>query len=263
MQPSTSASTSRHTGSTSRHEHQPEGRRSRSATLPDSPECQTKLKSAVVTTKDKVPDKTSYERMGPAARSRYEDPGSSRDSDREGRKTRDDRDRRTREKSRPRGDSDHHRESRPQTGSSRREESRSHSRYQESRPRDRNSGRTQSKQTEKRGFEKSAAQKEHDERYDKVVTHPRKYLEERYPQIDPEFYRAEVHAMRYFGPTAEEATIQVLTLIDWAAEYMQLSNSPVPDIPPFLQSPFVAGGTAARNPMPTDPAVNFKGNIDI
>ena len=87
VQPSTSTSTSRHTGSTSRHEHQPEGRRSRSATIPDSPERQTKLKSAVVTTKDKVPDKASYERMGPAARSRYEDPGSSRDSDREGRKT--------------------------------------------------------------------------------------------------------------------------------------------------------------------------------
>ena len=130
--------------------------------------------------------------MGPAARSRYEDPSSSRDSDREGRKTKDDKDRRTREKSRPRSDSDRHRESRSQTGSSRREESRPHSRYQDSLPKDRNSGRTQSRQTEKHGFGKTAAQKEHDEQYDKVVTHPRKYLEERYPQIDPEFYRAEV-----------------------------------------------------------------------
>ena len=262
-QPSTFTSTGRHTGSTPRHEHQPEGRRSRPATEPDSPEHVTKLKSAVVTTKDKAPDRTSYERMGPAARSRYEDPGSSRDSDREGRKVRDNKDRRTREKSRQRSDSDRHRESRSQTGSSRREESRSHSRYQESRPKDRNSGRTQSRPTEKRGFDKSATQKEYEERYDKIVTHPRKYLEERYPQINPEFYRAEVHAMRYFGPTAEEATIQVLTLIDWAAEYMKLSNSPVPDILAFLQSPFVAGGTAARNPMPTDPAVNFRRDIDI
>ena len=199
----------------------------------------------------------------PAARSRYEDPGSSQDSDREGRKVRDDKDRRTREKSRQRSDSDRHRESRSQTGSSRREESHPHSRYQESHPKDRNSGCTQSRLTEKRGFDKSATQKEYEERYDKIVTHPRKYLEECYPQINPEFYRAEVHTMRYCGPTAEEATIQVFTLIDWAAEYMKLSNSPVPDIPAFLQSPFVAGGTAARTPMPTDPAVNFRRDIDI
>ena len=216
-QSSTSTSTGRHTGSTPRHERQSEGRRSRPATKPDSPEHLTKLKSAIATVKDKTPNRTSYESMGPAARSRYEDPGSSRDSDREGQKTKDNNDRRTREKSRQHSDSDRHRESRSRTGSSRKEESCSHSRYQESRPKDRNSGRTQSKLAEKRGFDKSAACKEYEECYDKVVTHPRKYLEERYPQINLEFYRAEVHAMRYFGPTAEEATIQVLTLIDWAA----------------------------------------------
>ena len=98
----------------------------------------------------------------------------------------------------------------------------------------------------KRGFDKAATCKQYEEQYDKVVTNPHKYLKERYPQINLEFYRAEVNAMRYFGPTAEEATIQVLTLIDWAAEYVKLSNSPVPDIPAFLQSPFVAGGAAAR-----------------
>ena len=95
------------------------------------------------------------------------------------------------------------------------------------------------------------------------MTHPRKYLEERYPQINPEFYRAEVHAMRYFGPIAEEATIQVLTLINWAAEYVKLSNCPVPDISAFLQSPFIASGAAARNSMPSDPAATFRWDIDI
>ena len=115
----------------------------------------------------------------------------------------------------------------------------------------------------RKGFDKSAARREYEELYDKVVTNPHKFLEERYPQIKPESYPAEVNAMRYFGPTAEEAAIQVLTLIDWAAEYVKLSNSPVPDIPAFLQSPFVAGGTAAKNPFPTDPAASLRGNTDV
>ena len=95
------------------------------------------------------------------------------------------------------------------------------------------------------------------------MTHPCKYLEECYHQINPEFYRAEVHAMRYFGPMAEEATIEVLTLIDWATEYVRLSNSPVPDILGFLQSPFVAGGAPARNPLPTDPGLSFRQDLDV
>ena len=195
--------------------------------------------------------------MGPAARSRYEGTTSSRDRDRD--------DRRVREKSRHRNEPERHRESRSRTESShKREESRSHGRsYQESRPvdsfrQDRNTGRSQSRSTEKKkGFDKSVARREYEELYDKVVTNPHKFLEERYPQIKLESYPAEVNAMRYFGPTAEEAAIQVLTLIDWAAEYLKLSNSPVPDIPAFLQSPFVAGGTAAKNPFPTDPTASL------
>ena len=62
---------------------------------------------------------------------------------------------------------------------------------------------------------------------------------------------------------AEEAAIQVLTLINWAAEYVKLRNSPIPDIPAFLQSLFVASGTAAKNPMPTDPAASLRGNTDV
>ena len=208
--------------------------------------------------------------MGPAARSRYEDPTPSRDSNQVSRKTKDIDDRRTREKSRHRNKSECQRESHSRTESShKKEEPRSHGRsYQESHPKDLprqdwNTGRTHSRPVERKGFDKSAACKEYEEQYDKVVTNPHKYLEECYPQINPEYYRAEVHAMRYFGPTAEEATIQVLTLIDWAAEHVKLSNSPVPDVLAFLQSPFVAGGTAARNSMPSNPAVTFRQDIDI
>ena len=62
---------------------------------------------------------------------------------------------------------------------------------------------------------------------------------------------------------AEEATIEVLTLIDWATEYMKLSNSPIPDIPGFIQSPFIAGGAPARNPLPMDPGLSFQQDLDL
>ena len=69
--------------------------------------------------------------------------------------------------------------------------------------------------------------------------------------------------MRYFGATAEDATIQVLTLIDWAAEYVKMRSCPVPDILRFLQSPFVTGGRPAQNPMPTDPGASLRQDIDV
>ena len=68
--------------------------------------------------------------------------------------------------------------------------------------------------------------------------------------------------MRYFGPLAEDVAIEVITIIDWAAEFLQLSNSPVPDIPKYLQSPFVMAGIQAQNPMPEDPCVIVARDID-
>ena len=44
---------------------------------------------------------------------------------------------------------------------------------------------------------------------------------------------------------------------------MKLSNSPVPDIPGFLQSPFVASGVPARNPLPTDSGLSFRQDLDL
>ena len=67
--------------------------------------------------------------------------------------------------------------------------------------------------------------------------------------------------MRYFGTMAGDAAIQILTIIDWVVEYLQLSNSPTPDIPGFLQSLFVARGKPAM--MLTDLGVMLKRDIDI
>ena len=67
------------------------------------------------------------------------------------------------------------------------------------------------------------------------------YLEERYHQIDLAEYQPEVHSLRFFGAGAESAAIEVLALIDWATEFLELSCPPISEIPAFLQRPFVVG----------------------
>ena len=74
-----------------------------------------------------------------------------------------------------------------------------------------------------------------------MVENPILYLEECYHQIDPEEHQLEVHSMRFFGAGAESAVIEVLALIDWAAEFLELSRSPVREIPTFLWRPFIVG----------------------
>ena len=86
--------------------------------------------------------------------------------------------------------------------------------------------------------------KEHNKHYKKVVENPMLYLEERYHQIDPAEHQLEVHSMRFFGAGAESAAIEVLALIDWATEFLELSRSPVPEIPAFLRRLFVVGKRA-------------------
>ena len=78
------------------------------------------------------------------------------------------------------------------------------------------------------------------------------YLEERYHQIDPAEHQLEVHSMRFFGAGAESAAIEVLALIDWATEFLELSHSPVPEILAFLRRPFVVG-KKVQFPIPEDP----------
>ena len=78
------------------------------------------------------------------------------------------------------------------------------------------------------------ARKEHDKCYKKVVENPMLYLEEHYHQIAPAEHQLEVHSMRFFGAGAESAAIEVLALIDWATKFLELSRSPVPEIPAFL-----------------------------
>ena len=78
------------------------------------------------------------------------------------------------------------------------------------------------------------------------------YLEERYHQIDPEEYQPEVHSLRFFRAGAESAAIEVLALIDWATEFLELSRSPILEILASLRRPFVVG-KRVQFPIPEDP----------
>ena len=51
----------------------------------------------------------------------------------------------------------------------------------------------------------------------------------------------------------ERAAIEILAIIDWVAEFMKISCSPVPEIPGFLRRPFIKG-KLMKHPIPDDPA---------
>ena len=99
---------------------------------------------------------------------------------------------------------------------------------------------------------KLMAHKEH-EKYKKIVDNPILYLEERQHQILPEEHQPEIHSLQFFGSGAEGATIEVLALIDWVAKYVEISRSPVPEIPGFLRRPFIKG-KLVKHPILDDPA---------
>ena len=96
------------------------------------------------------------------------------------------------------------------------------------------------------------ARKEQEKWFKKIVENPALYIEERSNKILPEEHQPEIEAMRFFGTGAERAAIDILAIIDWAEEYVKISNHPVPDIPSFLRTPFVMG-KAVKHPIPDDP----------
>ena len=55
------------------------------------------------------------------------------------------------------------------------------------------------------------------------------------------------------GITYERAAIEILAIIDWAAEFVKISRSPVPEIPGFLRRPFIKG-KLVKHPIPDDPS---------
>ena len=216
---------------------------SQPAREPEAPESTPKLKSVVKKVRLDKAKPANLKDLGPAARSRYDTTG---------------RDRARWDKSRPCTESsscskDDHHYSKPRSGHSDRGSSHSD---QRSGRHDRNSGQSPNPksawQKDKSLAAKLMARKEHDKRYKKVIENLMLYLEERYHQINPAEHQLEVHSMRFFGAGAKSTVIEVLTLIDWATKFLELSRSPVPEISAFLRRPFVVG-KKVQFPIPEDP----------
>ena len=209
---------------------------SQPASEPEAPAPTPKLKSVVKSARLNLPKPEDLESLGPAARSRYDD--SAKDD-------------------RPRRDSSrHHADAHSKPHSSTVDKGSGHSDRGSGRH-DRRSGQSpnpgSSRHKEESMGAKLMARKEREKKYKRIVDNPMLYLEERQHQILPEEHQPEIHSLRFFGPGAERATIEVLALIDWAAEYVEISRSPVPEIPGFLRRPFVKG-KIVKHPIPDDPA---------
>ena len=184
---------------------------------PEALESTSKLKSVVRKVCLDKAKPVNFKDLGPAARSRYDMTG---------------RDRTPRDKSRPRTESsvhskDDHHHSKPHSGHSNRGPSHSDRR---SGRHNWNSGQSPNQKSARQKDESLAAKllahKEQEKHYKKVVENPMLYLEECYHQINPAEHQLEVHSMRFFGAGAESATIEVLAIIDWATEFLELSCSP-------------------------------------
>ena len=207
---------------------------SQPAKEPEAPE--SKLKSVVKKVRLDKAKPPNLEDLGPASRSRYD-------------MTRHDQARwdKSQPHTKPSARSkDDHCHSKPRSGYSDLRSSRH----------DRNSGQSpkhkSAQQKEESLAAKIIARKEHDKCYKRVVENPMLYLEERYHQVVPADHQLEIHSMRFFGAGAKCTAIEVLTLIDWATKFLELSRSPIPEIPAFLHRPFVVG-KRVQFPIPEDP----------
>ena len=194
-----------------------------------------KLKSAVKSVRLNLPKPDDLEGLGPAARSRYDDSAKDDQSWQESSRHRaDTHDKPCSSTVRSSGDSDR--------GSGRH---------------DRRSGQNPNPKSSKHKEEsmgaKLMAHKEHEKRYKKIVDNPMLYLEECQHQILLEEHQPEINSLQFFGSGAEGAAIEVLALIDWVAEYVEISHSPVLEIPGFLRRPFIKG-KLVKHLIPDDPA---------
>ena len=216
--------------------------RSQPPSEPEPPEPSPKVKSVVKSLRLNLPKPGNLESLGPAARSRYDD-GAKED--------------------RPRRDrSRHHADASVCPKASQHSKHHSGTADKGSECSDRGSSRhgrksgqspNQKPKKEESLGAKLLARKEREKWYKKIIDNPVLYLEECQHQILPEEHQTEIQAMRFFGLGAERATIDVLAIINWAAEYVAISRAPIPEIPAFLKTPFIMG-KAVLHPIPDDPA---------
>ena len=213
---------------------QPDRAHSQPTSEPEALASTPKLKSIVKSVRLNLREPEDLEGLGPVARSRYDNTKGDQ-TRRDGSRHRADTHRKPRSGTADRGSSHSHR------GSGK------HDRRSSQSPHPGSSGHKESM------FAKLTARKEQEKRYKKIVDNPMLYLEESHHQILPEEHQLEIHSLQFFGPGAEAAAIDVLALIDWAAEYVKISRSAVPEIPGFLRRPSVKG-KLVKHPIADDPA---------
>ena len=121
----------------------------------------------------------------------------------------------------------------------------------------------------KSGFltrEEMEAHKRREAPKDWVVNHQEESIGERYFSIRQQVGRfaQEVRAFRFFEPEGKETDLvcRVLAMVDWAVEYNELSNHPLPVIPPELQIPY-SGPRHARGQFPLAPTLEESSSTDI
>ena len=101
---------------------------------------------------------------------------------------------------------------------------------------------------------------------DWVVNHQEESIGEWYFSIRQQVgqFAQEVRALWFFEPEGKETdlTCRVLAMADWAVEYNELSNHPLPVIPPELQIPY-SSPWHGRGQFPLAPTLEESSSMDV
>ena len=114
--------------------------------------------------------------------------------------------------------------------------------------------------------EEMEAHRRREAQKDWVVNHQEESIGERYFSIRQQVgqFAQEVRALRFFEPEGEETDLacRVLAMVDWAVEYNELSNHPLPVIPPELQIPY-SSPLHGRGQFPLAPTLEESSSTDV
>ena len=121
----------------------------------------------------------------------------------------------------------------------------------------------------KSGFptrEEMEACRRHEARKDWVVNHQEESIGERYFSIRQQagWFAQEVRALWFFEQEGKETDLvcRVLAMVDWVVEYNELSNHPLPVIPPELQIPY-SGSRHGKGQFPLAPTLEESSSTDV
>ena len=121
----------------------------------------------------------------------------------------------------------------------------------------------------KSGFptrEEMEAHKRREAWKDRVVNHQEESIGERYFSIKQQAsqFAQEVRALQFFEVEGKETdlTCQVIAMADWVVEYNELSNHPLPVIPPELQVPY-SGPRHGKGQFPLTPTLEESSSTDV